>query len=277
MTTPQSPTPDLGGVPETMLWTLHNRANEVMRPDSMLDDPDCLRIYESIDYDYQRSFGKPDSSHPDRSLRFDERVERWMVEHPDGAVLELGAGLETQFQRVDNGVVRWYCIDVPQALDVRERFLPRSPRCEYVAASAFDVEWMEQIEPSIREVFVSAQGLFMYFIEPEVEGLVAAICDRFEHVTLMFDAIPPWFSERTLSGFAKTEHYTAPPMPWGIKRSKIEQTLRLWSPHIRSVETQSYGALRGPLRWALPVFSAIPVLRDVPPCIAVVESHSRSA
>ncbi|MEM1069122.1 MAG: class I SAM-dependent methyltransferase, partial [Planctomycetota bacterium] len=30
---------ELSGVPETMLWTLHNRATEAMRKDRILDDP----------------------------------------------------------------------------------------------------------------------------------------------------------------------------------------------------------------------------------------------
>lgn len=32
------------GVPETMLWTLHNRASEARRPGSFLHDPECMRI-----------------------------------------------------------------------------------------------------------------------------------------------------------------------------------------------------------------------------------------
>ncbi len=66
----------LGGVPETMLWTLHNRATEAKRPDTYLPDPDCVRIYESIDYNYQGSFGRADDSHPMRSKIFDEAVRQ---------------------------------------------------------------------------------------------------------------------------------------------------------------------------------------------------------
>lgn len=70
------------------------------------------RIYESIAYDYERSFGKPDTSHPMRSRIFDDAVIPWMKAHPGGTVVELGAGLETQFQRCDDGKVQWLCVDV---------------------------------------------------------------------------------------------------------------------------------------------------------------------
>jgi O-methyltransferase involved in polyketide biosynthesis len=65
---------NLTGVPETMLWTLHNRASEAKRADSYLHDPECVRVYEAIDYDYSRNFGRPDDSHPMRSKLFDEAV-----------------------------------------------------------------------------------------------------------------------------------------------------------------------------------------------------------
>ena len=71
---------DLGGVPETMLWTLHNRAREAKRPDARLKDPDAVRIYDSIAYDYEKSFGKPEGSHPMRSVVF-ALVETWKRHH----------------------------------------------------------------------------------------------------------------------------------------------------------------------------------------------------
>lgn len=38
----------LTGIPETMLWTLHNREGEARKTDTYLPDPDCVRTYESI-------------------------------------------------------------------------------------------------------------------------------------------------------------------------------------------------------------------------------------
>ncbi len=51
--------PDLSGVPNTMLWALHNRATEAARRDGVLDDPGSVRIYQSLDYDFDRNFGIP--------------------------------------------------------------------------------------------------------------------------------------------------------------------------------------------------------------------------
>lgn len=111
-----------------MLWTLHNRANEARRPDTYLRDPDCVRIYDAIDYDHVRSFGNPDDSHPMRSRIFDEAVRPRIAAHPGGSEVELGVGLETQWQRCDDGKVCWYGVDVPASIDIRERFIAPSER-----------------------------------------------------------------------------------------------------------------------------------------------------
>lgn len=264
---------DLGGIPETMLWTLHNRAREAKRPDSRLEDPDAVRIYDSIAYDYERSFGEADGSHPMRSVIFDDALRSWLPAHPGGTVVELACGLETQFQRCDDGNVRWLCVDVPEAIDVRERFLPATPRCRHVRKSALDLTWMDEVDAE-RGVFVTAQGLFMYFEEKDVRRLVVAIVERFPGVELMFDTIPRWFSKKTLEGFRKTKHYTTPPMPWGVNHDEIEPLLRRWSDQIATVKTMPYGAFRGPLALYLRLFSRIPLLRNVPPTIVHVRTSA---
>ncbi len=81
---------ELTGVPETMLWTLHNRAWEARKPNGFLRDPDCVRIYDAIHYDYEANFGTPDGSHAERSRVFDETLRPWLTAHPGGTVVEHG-------------------------------------------------------------------------------------------------------------------------------------------------------------------------------------------
>ena len=262
-------TVNLTGVPETMLWTLHNRAAEARRPNGYLRDPECVRIYESIDYDYARSFGKPDGSHPMRSRVIDDVLRPWLVAHPGGTVVELAAGLETQFQRLDDGRVQWRCVDMPEAIAVRERFLPASERCRYVPKSALDLTWLDDIDPE-KGVFVTAQGLLMYFEEADVRRLFVAVVDRFPGVTLMFDTIPRWFSKKTLEGFGKTKAYTAPPMPWGLGQTELEPLLRSWSPRVKSVKTQAYGYMRGPARALVYLADHVSFMKNLAPAIAQV-------
>lgn len=262
---------NLSGVPETMLWTLHNRASEARRADSVLRDPDAVRIHEAIAYDYERSFGQADGSHAVRSSEFDKALRPWMAAHPGGTVVELACGLETQFQRCDDGQVRWLCVDVPEAITVRERFLAPSERCRHVSRSALDLSWMDEVDPS-RGVFVTAQGLFMYFEGDQVHQLFAAICQRFAGVEVMFDAIPRWFSRKTLQGFDVTRHYRAPPMPWGVNRSEIEPLLRNWSARVDTVDLLPFGPFRGAAGLLVPLASRVPLLRNHLPSLVRVRT-----
>jgi len=260
----------LNGVPETMLWTLHNRASEASRPDAWLKDEHAVRIYRTIDYDYERSFGKPDSSHAIRSLVFDEAVSAWLSRHPEGPVVELACGLETQFQRIDNERVQWVCVDLPEAIAVRERFLPASARCRHVPKSALDLSWMDDIDAS-GPVFVSMQGLLMYFEEKDVKSLLNAILARFPCSTLMFDVIPRWFSDKTLNGFKKTPYYQVPCMPWGINRDEIERQLRDWGLPLSSYYEEPYRKFRT-FPWGMaPWLAKLPWLGRHLPAIVRVE------
>lgn len=265
---------NLTGVPETMLWTLHNRASEAMRRDAWLRDPDAIRIYQSLEYDYQRSFGKPDSSHAIRSLVFDQALQPWLRDHPGATVVELACGLETQFQRCDDGRVQWLCIDVPESIAIRERFLAASERCRYLDRSALDPGWMDEVDAR-KGIFITAQGLLMYFEEAQVKELISAVFARFPEAILMFDTIPHWFSRMTVrpEGLWKTRHYRTPPMPWGIARKEITPFLRACSPRIDKVDILPYSRMRGFPACLFPWLSRIPGLANHTPCIVQTRAN----
>jgi O-methyltransferase involved in polyketide biosynthesis len=272
MTTPSNRhAPGLTGVPETMLWPLHNRAGEARRPDGILRDPDAVRIYDAIDYDYVASFGVHNASHAWRALVIDRAVQAFLARHPSGSVIGLGEGLETQHLRVDNGTVRWYSVDLPEALAVRARFLPPDDRHRHLALSALDHSWMDQVDPA-NGVLVTAQGLFMYLEPAAVQDIVTTIARRFPGSTLVFDTIPPWISRKTLStGWFITRAYRTPPMPWGMRRDDLEPTLKRWVPTLRKVVITGYSFPRGPERYFAGTVEHIPFIRNHIP--AIVEAH----
>ena len=122
---------ELQGIPETLLWTLYHRASEARRADAVLRDPKAVDLLDAIDFPFEERFGP--AAPAGRSGRpcgpcFDRQVERFLAKHPDGTVVALGEGLETQFWRVDNGRVRWLTVDLPEAVEVRERLLPPAER-----------------------------------------------------------------------------------------------------------------------------------------------------
>ncbi|MGE3619662.1 MAG: class I SAM-dependent methyltransferase [Acidimicrobiia bacterium] len=203
----------LSGVPETLLWTLRNRAEESARTDSAYSDPMAEDLYRRIEHHY--GFGKPSQSHPLRALAFDEITRRFLADHPSGTVVALGEGLQTSFWRIGDPMVRWLSVDLPEAIALRERLLPAEPNLEHLACSALDRTWMDRVDPT-GGVLLTAEGLLMYFDPADVRSLLADCAVRFPGATLVFDSIPHWFSRMTLKGLKLSDRYKTPPMPFAL-------------------------------------------------------------
>jgi O-methyltransferase involved in polyketide biosynthesis len=261
--------PDLTGVSETMLWSLHNRASEAGRSDGVLVDPDSVRIRSAIKYDFTRHFGDPLGSLAARAVEIDRTLRSWLESHPKGIVVSLGEGLETQGRRVDNGRMRWLSVDLPDAIRLREHFLAPTDRFRHIAASALDPVWMDAVDPS-SGVFIVAQGLLMYFTPEKVRQLFTSIADRFPGSEFVFDAIPRWFSDLTLLGLNQTASYRLPTMPWGINRDEVELTLRRWHPGVAPVAFLSYRSPRGIPRLVAGMTNQMPVARHGVPSLVHV-------
>ncbi|WP_354638437.1 class I SAM-dependent methyltransferase [Kitasatospora camelliae] len=218
---------ELGAVPETALWTLYHRAAEARQWGGVLEDPRAVELVDRIDYPFEERFG------PGAGLQarlqgvrvrcFDREVEDFLARSPRGTVVCLGEGLETQYWRVDNGRATWLSVDLPEAVALREELLPPEPRQRLLACSVTDPRWMDEVDDS-HGVLITAQGLFMYLRPTEVRDLIAACARRFPGGTLVFDAVPRWFSRLATEGKLRSHAYQAPPMPWGMdagERSKL--------------------------------------------------------
>lgn len=215
---------------ETNLWTLHNRVSEA-EPGGMLHDPKAIEIYKSIDFDYNGSFGTPYNSQAIRSLVFDQAILEYWEEHPNGTVVNLGEGLETQRYRLEHRKLKeskWITVDLPNAIFIREQFMKPDDSHLHIAASALDVEvWAPKV-PLDKPVFITAQGLFMYLPETEVMALFRSVAKWFPGSTMMFDTICKHFSTKTMGGVQWTKHYTVPKMPFGVNRFDAPVLFKSW-------------------------------------------------
>jgi O-methyltransferase involved in polyketide biosynthesis len=256
----------LAGVPETALWTLFNRASAAER-DPAFSDPLAIALRDGLAYPYRQRFGSPTQTHALRARAFDAEVAAFLDRHPDGSVVALGEGLQTTYWRLDRAV-RWLTVDVPEIVALRSRLLPAEPDVRAVAGSALDLSWVHEVPDG--PTIITAEGLLMYLAPDDALGLLEACAARFPGGRMLFDTIPPWFSRRTVAGrFALTEHYTAPPMPWGITVREMH-ALRL--PGVSGVREVPLASGRGVWRRPIPqVLGALPVLRGLRPGLWCVD------
>ncbi len=183
----------LTSVPEALLMALYFRARELERPDAMLCDSQAPKLLAQIDYDFSK-FDKESSDQSAAIIRvreFDRMTSAFLNAHPQAVVVNIGCGLDTRYNRVDDGEVEWYDLDLPDVIDIRRRLLSDTDRCHMLACSALDTEWMDRLSSGApgRPFFFMAEGVLPYLPEQEVRELVLALHQRFPHAELAFDAM----------------------------------------------------------------------------------------
>jgi O-methyltransferase involved in polyketide biosynthesis len=223
-------------VQATMLIPLYGRAIAGKRFPDILYDAEAEQIVESVDYDFSGiavTYGEEYVSLTCliRAARADAAARAFLAAHPEATVINLGAGLDDTFSRVDNGHVIWYNLDLPDAIAYRERFMQPTERCRNTAHSMFDYRWLDDVEARPDgAVLVIAAGLFFYFEEAEICDLVGRICERFTGGELFFEACSRRGTEIANKMVRKTGN-TGAEMKFWVDDADV---LKTWSPRITS-------------------------------------------
>lgn len=212
-----SDTVQLGAVQETLLVTLWARAVEAQKSRPILNDRRSVEIVDRMSYDFDRFRSAPASQIGVciRSLQLDRWVQGFLREHPNGTVVEIGAGLNTRFERVDNGSVRWFDLDLPDAMMLRRRFFEESDRRTLISASVLDSDWIGVVKAAADGPFLLvAEGVFMYLPERDLRPLFSRLADAFPGALLLFDTMSTWWVENQRRHDA-LEHVEAR-LQWGL-------------------------------------------------------------
>ncbi|TXH32347.1 MAG: class I SAM-dependent methyltransferase [Rhodospirillaceae bacterium] len=178
---------ELGDVGETLLIPLYARACDASSPRPVLGDRRAGELLDAIDYDFSRFRGSSLSGSVFRSSIFDGWVARFLREHPGGTVVELGTGLNTRFDRLDNGTVHWFDLDLPDAIALRRRFFSDSDRCRMIAGSASHTDWFDKVAASPPPYLFVSEAVLIYLDDAAVRRVLTQLCSRFSGSLIAFD------------------------------------------------------------------------------------------
>lgn len=125
-----------------------------------------------------------------RSTNMDRYIKDFLERNPDGVIVELGCGLETTFFRNDNGKTKWYEVDLEDVINYRKSLLEENERDICVTCDAFSQDWIKKVrsESGDAPILVTASGLFYYFSEEKVFGILKALKD-YGQVEAVFDVV----------------------------------------------------------------------------------------
>jgi O-methyltransferase involved in polyketide biosynthesis len=190
----------MDNLPDTLLIPLVIRAQETKREHPMLQDIRAVELCQKLHLDDRKLKQAQVSEEVQLSLllrnrHFDEIVVNFLNVHPHAIIVYLGCGLDARFERLDNGSLTWYDLDLPEVISYRQVLLGEdTDRHKPLAYSALDDEWMNEVrvdEPG--QILIIAEGLFMFFQESQVRYLILELKARFPGSELAFDAFSPFY------------------------------------------------------------------------------------
>lgn len=114
-------------------------------------------------------------------------IREFLKQHSRATVVNLGCGLDTTFERIDDGRVDWYDLDLPDVIELRKKFIQESARHRMLACSLLDDAWLKELKTGGSNLFV-AMGVFYYLRESEVKAFLIKLADTFPGCEVLFDA-----------------------------------------------------------------------------------------
>lgn len=118
---------DLGAVAETLVIPLWARAKDAEKKDPILNDTYAKDIVAKIDYDFSKIETKYMENHQlvwtIRAYNFENCVREFIKNKNNAMVINIGAGLDTTFKRVDNGSVLWINVELPDVAALRQKLI----------------------------------------------------------------------------------------------------------------------------------------------------------
>lgn len=186
---------ELGDIQKTLILPLWGRAFESRKAKPLLVDKTALEIIDKTDYDYAalaRNLNPlTQMAWIMRTLCVDEVIGQFLAKYPHGTIVNIGCGLDTSFDRNDNGSLLWYDLDMPDAIALRSKFIHESTRRKFLATSFLERDWMKQIVVSENVLFIAA-GVLYYFEEAQVKEFLIRLADTFPRSEILFDVCSPY-------------------------------------------------------------------------------------
>jgi O-methyltransferase involved in polyketide biosynthesis len=232
---------NLGDVQKTLFLPLWGRAVESRKKHPWLVDEAALKIIDEVDFDFSKAAENMDDltmiAWIKRSLICDKVVSQFTMKYPDATIVNIGCGLDTTFDRVDNGHLQWYDLDLPDVIELRRKFIPESERRHYIASSFLDEGWLDDLPVRSKLLFMAA-GVFYYFEGDQIKSFFLHLLDNHPGSEILFDVSSPIgvriANQKVVdsAGLDEASH-----LKWGLENKR---DLVAWDSRIRIIKTYHY-------------------------------------
>jgi len=201
-----------------------------------------------------------------RAKRYDEYASAFLKNNPDGILVNIGCGMDSRFQRVDNGRMTCFDLDLPEMIELKKQYYEETDRYHLLASAVFDYAWMDQVaRVGKRPILFMAEGVFMYLDPVKVKELVLKLQSRFPGSELACEVVTEFFTRKPWNrmvamkmnqhGVGKDAAFT-----FGIKNCREMET---WHIGIEYLDDWSYFDTRHPRLGRMGMMGKVKFMRDV--------------
>lgn len=121
-----------------------------------------------------------------RCYNFDKVVNSFIAKHDKCNIINLGAGLETLYFRVNNTSAMFYELDFPNVIEIRRKLIGENPNEILIGGDILNLEWIQKTDTSLPTLFL-ASGVFQYFKEDVLISFIHNLQQNYPKGELMFD------------------------------------------------------------------------------------------
>ena len=255
------------GLPETMIQTLYARAKESGKENAKIHDDMAVEMVSRLDYDFSKADQDKAMSYGviARTIVLDEMVEKYLSGHPNTIVVNIASGLDTRCYRMQGKYVRWYNVDLPETMKIREKFLTENGSISQIAKSAMDASYIDDIEYGGENVLVIIEGLSMYLSEADVLQMMSIIEKTFRKVTVMIETMSPFVVKHIKEKSIEGSHAK---FTWGVKNGTALAALL---PDFRLVEEHGLTESMAVFVPIYKVLDKLPAVRSISNRIVVLK------
>ncbi len=209
------------------------RALESKKTKPMLTDTIATEIVESVDYDFTSLLSSTTElsriAWIVRSTCFDRLIKDFIKRYPRATIVNIGCGLDTTYERINNGSILWYDLDLPDVIELRKHFINETANRKFIACSFLDNNWYRNIDCPERILFV-AGGVYYYYDQEVIRTFLVKLCHVFPSCELLFDVTSEAgvrATNKVLRKIGIDDNYF---LKWGLKST---DTILSWTPRLR--------------------------------------------
>ncbi|MCX6120748.1 MAG: class I SAM-dependent methyltransferase [Ignavibacteriales bacterium] len=228
---------ELGDIQKTLFMPVWARAVEAKKSKQIFIDKAAVEIIDLVDYDFSR-MSKNVSEISQiawiaRCKRFDSVIENFIKNHPNGTIVNIGCGLDTTYERLNNKSILWYDLDLPDVIDLRKKFMMENENRQFISCSFLDTKWFNKIVIPDKVLFI-ATGVFVYFEEGEIKNFIVKLADKFDNSEIIFDVTSPKGVHIANQVIHKSGLDSKSFFKWGLKNKSI---ITSWDKRISILNT----------------------------------------